>query len=377
MTGLGKQCVNLPRMKKLLRNMIDIYSPSGKEQELLTYLHSFLKKQHLPVKCQELDDGRFNLIVAPADRAAELALIGHIDTVTAYDLEQYGYTQTDDLISGLGAADMKSGCAALIEAYLSAWQTNSDRLQAALVLVVGEEEEGDGAVRLLEEYHFPWALIAEPTQLKVCPAHYGYIEVQVITRGQRRHASLANRLINPVESMLQALLAFTRHMTDQRPEGIYNIRDLLTSQSGFAVPDWCEAWLDLHLPPHTHTGDICMEIEEVIQNSLVTNAHNLAEVRFHTIQEGYELPEKGVLIQTLREIYNERSLPWQHAAFQSHSDANLLWANGIKSVLLGPGSLAKAHVPDESVQWREIVTAAEIYYDLLMKILLPLNSAHP
>lgn len=361
----GQYRINLQRMKKLLQAMIDIYSPSGKEEELLAYLQTFLKKHGLPVTRQELDEGRCNLIVVPEDRAIELALIGHVDTVTAYDLEHYGYSQNNNQISGLGSADMKSGCAALIEAYVSAWQAGANRLKAGLILVVGEEEEGDGAARLLEDYHFPWALIAEPTQLTACLAHFGYIETQLTTRGQRRHASLANRRINPVESMLQALLAFTRHMTSQRPQGIYNIRDLLTSQSGFAVPDWCEAWIDVHLPPHTHTGDICAEIEEVVQNSQTDNDHKLAEVRFHTIQEGYDLPEKGTLIQALNKIFTEMSLPWQPAAFQSHSDANQFWANGIKSVLLGPGSLTKAHVPDESVEWREVVKAAEIYLKLI------------
>jgi acetylornithine deacetylase len=372
MTAPGNASIDARRMGKLLRGMIDIYSPSGKEQELLAYLHAFLKRQHLPVSRQELEDGRCNLIVAPPPGGEiELALIGHVDTVSAYDLDQYGYSQKDDRISGLGAADMKSGCAALIEAYLSAWQAGADRLQTALVLVVGEEQTGDGAARLLEEYHFPWALIAEPTQLAVCPAHYGYIEIQLTTRGQRRHASLANSLANPVESMLQALLALTRHMSGQRPEGVCNIRDLLTSQSGFAVPDWCEAWLDLHWPPHTNTAEICVEIEEVIQNSLTGPAHQLADVRFHTIQGGYDLPQKGALIQALQEIYRNRRLSWQPTAFLSHSDANLLWANGIKPVLLGPGSLAKSHVPDESVAWPEVITAAEIYSDLIVKYYCP------
>jgi acetylornithine deacetylase len=366
MTELTRGPIDPQRMHKLLKAMIDIYSPSGKEQDVLTYLQNFLKKHHLPVERQDLDDGRFNLIVAPPGRALELALIGHVDTVSAYDLEEYGYSQKGNRIWGLGAADMKSGCAALIEAYLCAYHAAAESLQAALILVVGEEEEGDGAGRLVEDYHFPWALIAEPTRLEACLAHYGYIEAQLTTRGKRRHASLANRLINPVESMLQVLLAFTRHMTGRRPEGIYNIRDLLTAPSGFAVPDWCEAWLDLHLPPHTHTGDICAEIEEVVHNCLKEQPQGLAEVRFHTIQEGYNLPEKGHLIQALCEIFKSRSLTWQHAAFQSHSDANQLWAHGIKPVLLGPGSLAKAHVPDESIEWSQVVLAAEIYFDLLV-----------
>jgi acetylornithine deacetylase len=352
------------RLFGLLRHMMDIYSPSGKEEELLGYLYGFLKKRRLPVVRQMLEDGRYNLVVAPPGVEIQLALIGHVDTVSAYDLEEFGFSRADGVISGLGAADMKGGCAAIIEAFLCLWENAGQDVPVALVLVVGEEENGDGALRLLEDLHFPWCLIAEPTGLVPCLAHYGYIEMQLTARGKRRHASLARGRTNPVEKMLKTLLALTHHM-DQRSDAVYNIRDLLTSKSGFAVPEWCQAWVDFHLPPHTPTGAFCSELEDLVSGSGVKNP---AEVRFHTIQDGYDLPGKGPMIESLRRIFEERAMPWQPAAFPSHSDANLLWAHGIKPVLLGPGSLAKAHVPDESVDETEVLVAAEIYYQMLMDV---------
>ena len=356
------------RLLELLHRMIDIYSPSGKEEELLGYLHGFFKKRQLPVRRQMLEDNRYNLILAPSGIDIELALIGHVDTVSAYDLEEIGFSQEDDLVCGLGSADMKGGCAALIEAWLRLWESGRHRWPVALILVVGEEEKGDGAARLLEEHHFPWAVIAEPTQLAPCLAHYGYIEMQLTTRGKRRHASLAKGRVNPVESMLKTLLALTHHMDTKRAEAVYNIRDLLTSQSGFAVPEWCQSWLDLHLPPHTPTGAICAELEETVAAAPAGKHHRPAEVRFHTIQDGYDLPEKGVVVEALQRVYARRATPWQPAAFPSHSDANLLWTHGIKPILLGPGNLAKAHTPDESIDFHEVVAAAEIFYQLILEI---------
>jgi acetylornithine deacetylase len=117
------------RLRRLLRRLMDIYSPSGKEEEILAYLYGHVKRKGLPVIRQEVDDSRYNLIVIPPDTDARVALIGHLDTVVAYDLENYGYEEQDDLVSGLGAADMKSGCAAMVEAYLSLWKldTSSSR----------------------------------------------------------------------------------------------------------------------------------------------------------------------------------------------------------------------------------------------------------
>jgi acetylornithine deacetylase len=353
------------RLFELLHRMIDIYSPSGKEEEIASFLYSYFKKHRLPVQRQFLEDNRCNLIVAPPGLEIEMALIGHIDTVSAYELEESGFSQADDELFGLGAADMKGGCAAIIEAWMCMWESGFQHWPTALILVVGEEERGDGAERLLDEYHFPWAIIAEPTQLAPCLSHYGYIEMQLTTRGKRRHASLAKGRTNPVEGMLKTLLVLTQHMDSRRPEAVYNIRDLLTSQSGFAVPEWCQCWLDLHLPPHTPTGALCAELEEIVTATPAGKARHPAEIRFHTIQGGYDLPPRGPIVVALQNVYAQRNLAWEPAAFPSHSDANLLWSHGIKSILLGPGSLTKAHTPGESIEFQEVVTAAEIYYQTI------------
>ena len=362
------QVINPQRLRRLLRQLIDIYSPSGKEEDVLAYLHSYLQKNGLSARRQSVDDSRYNLILVPGDTDARVALIGHLDTVVAYDLENYGYQEQDDLVFGLGAADMKSGCAAMIEAYVSLWEAGHQQLPVALVMVVGEEEEGDGAKRLLEEYHFPWAIIAEPTDLYPCLSCYGYMEVQLSVKGKRVHASLASRDQNPIETMLGLLLHISHYMVNDRQEGIYNIRNLLSTQAGFAVPDWCEAWLDVHLPPHAPIGDISLELEEIVDRVQKESPQVDSNIRLATIEAGYELPEKGSVIEALQATYSRRSLAWEPHPFPSHSDANQLWASGIKPILLGPGQLEKAHAPEESISFQQVVDAAELYRDLIISL---------
>jgi acetylornithine deacetylase len=356
------------RLRRLLRRLIDIYSPSGKEEEVLAYLHAYLKRQGLPVIRQPVDECRYNLVVVPPDRDIRLALIGHLDTVVAYDLDQYGCEEQGDLIQGLGAADMKGGCAAIAEAYISLWQEELSGFPAALALVVGEEEEGDGAARLARDFHFPWAIIAEPTDLRPCLSHYGYLEIQLSSRGQRLHASLANRRQNPVQSMLSLLLRLIRYLQEERPEAVYNIRDLLSARAGFVVPDWCEAWIDIHLPPEVPVGEITQDLEVIVGQAQEEHPQVEASIRFTNMHTGYELPEKGLVVQALHDLYGKRSLPWAPEPFCSHSDANLLWASGVKPVLLGPGSLDKAHAPDESVSFQQVKAAAELYAELVRSL---------
>lgn len=356
------------RLKKLLHRLVDIYSPSGKEEEILRFLDGYFKRHGLPVLCQPVDEKRYNLVLMPPEQEVRLALVGHLDTVAAYDLNDYAYAEQGDQIKGLGTADMKGGCAAMVEAYMSLHESGHSRAPVALCLLVGEEEEGDGAERLVEDYHFPWAIVGEPTNLIPCLSNYGYVEVQICTFGKRLHASLAHTTENPIQAMLRLMLRISQYMEEQRAQLVYNIRDLFSSQSGFAVPEHCEAWLDIHLPPGSPTGTIATELEEIMLREREQNSRLDGELRIVTIDDGYELPEKGRMVEALKAVYARGSLPWEPQSFQSHSDANQLWASGVKTILMGPGGLEMAHAPDESVSFQQVCLATQLYLDLLMNI---------
>jgi len=356
------------RLRKLLHRLIDIYSPSGKEEAIVDYLHGYLKRRGIAALRQPVGERRHNLIVLPA-AGVELALVGHLDTVAAHDLDDYGYRLEGERVCGLGAADMKGGCAAMVEAFLALRESQAAPCPVGLVLVVGEEEEGDGAERLMEEYHFPWALIGEPTELKPCLSHSSYLEVQVCTSGRRKHASLANRTRSPVDAMLRHLLKISGHVSVRAPEVACNIRDLFTSRSGFAVPDRCEAWLDIHLPPEAPVGEVMVDLEEVLSQAGKQEAGVETSCRFHTVDAGYALPEKGLVVDSLKALHARRGLSWEPQTFRSHSDANRLWAAGVKPILLGPGELEQAHAPDESVSFDQVCLAARLYLELCVSLL--------
>jgi acetylornithine deacetylase len=353
------------RLRKLLHRMIDIYSPSGKEGDLLGFLHNYINGRGLPVKRQEVDPHRHNLLVLPENQEIRLSFLGHIDTVTAYDLDHFACEEIEDRMQGLGAADMKSGCAAMIEAYVAFVEHEGCLPPAVLALVVGEEEEGDGALRLVEDYYFPWVIIGEPTDLRPCLSHYGYLEIQLRTRGRRKHASLAVRRENAVEMMLHLVMEIVGYLEEKRPDVVCNIRDLFSARSGFVVPDRCEAWLDLHFPPAVSPGEIVSDLEEIFLNHRERSSGIEADFRTLTIDAGYEIPVKGPAVNTLRSILESSGKGWEPEVFRSHSDANRIWGAGIKPILLGPGRLEQAHAPDEFVSFQEVCRASKIYLDIL------------
>ena len=358
------------RLRTLLQHIINIYSPTGKEEEIIAYLHGYLKKHGLSVELQDVDDGRYNLIVMPPGKDIQVVLMGHVDTVAAYDLDDYEWREEGDIIYGLGTADMKSGCAAIIESYLSAWENSTDPLPVALALLIGEEEEGDGARAFIEDYHVPWVVIGEPTALQPCLSHYGYMEIQIAIRGRRRHASLASREQNPVEAMLRLLLSLSDYVSNRRPELVYNIRDIYSPPGGFVVPDYCEVWIDAHVPPDAPIGEITIELEEVVETYTGKAPSLDIALRFTTIHGGYDIPPKGPFVEAIKNVYQSHSLEWVPQAFPSHSDANIFWEAGIKPVIIGPGQLEQAHAPEESVSFKQVCLAAQLYLDLILSLRL-------
>src|SRR5512137_1835115 len=116
-TGAGPE-VRADRLKKLIQDMVDISSQSGKEEQILQFTEDYLIAAGLNVKKQPVDENRHNIVVLPPKTdEVDLCFVGHLDTVTAHDLDDFGFYEEEDKACGLGTSDMKAGCAAMIEAF--------------------------------------------------------------------------------------------------------------------------------------------------------------------------------------------------------------------------------------------------------------------
>lgn len=357
------------RLKELLKALVDIYSPSGKEEQVLAYTEQYLRNQGYQVNRQGVDENRFNLIVVPGDSdEVDFCFVGHLDTAVAYDLENYGFREEGDSILGLGTSDMKSGCAAMIEAFTALAHRGAPMPKVGLALVVDEEEDNKGARTLVQEYDFSWVIVGEPTNLVPCLGHYGYLEVLLRTQGKRAHSAMPELGQNAIESMLKLLLMVTEYATS-KPRGlVYNIREMSGFPGGFVVPSVCEAWLDLHLPPNTRIDVLKADLENLLEAAGKSIPGLDAYLRFEDTHHGYEISQERPLVQKLKGVYSRMSLPWEPQDFRSHSDGNVLWAAGVDPIILGPGRLEAAHTPEESVSFKQVVQAARLYLNFALSL---------
>ncbi len=357
------------RLRRTLMEMIDIYSPSGKEEDIQLYLEELLAQTGIEVRRQEVEDERYNLVTTMGPGEPSFYLVGHVDTVAAWDIEEYAAVEEWGVVRGLGSADMKGGCAAMVEAWLAlATLPEAERPSLGLLLVVGEEENGDGSLRFLQDCCPEWVVIGEPTSMLPAFRHYGYMEVALVTQGRRIHSSLPELGHNAIESMLRVLLQLERSpMFDQEAARlVYSIREMSSSQAGFVVPDRCETLIDLHLSPDVDPGEVRKEFEKVLTKARSTVKGLDLEANFDFEAGGYALELQNPLVEILEEAFPRLNLPLDFVPFRSHSDGNLFFQAGSKPLILGPGSLETAHTAEEQTSLAEVEAAARIYAALAL-----------
>jgi acetylornithine deacetylase len=139
--------------------------------------------------------------------------------------------------------------------------------------------------------------------MTVCLGHYGYLEVLLRTHGKRAHSSMPELGQNAIESMLKLMLRVTDYATTGTEGLVYNIRELSGFPSGFVVPDTCEAYVDLHLPPHSQIDKLKTELEHIVEKAGKEIPGLDAVLRFEEARPGYRISNERLISQETAEDF--------------------------------------------------------------------------
>jgi len=361
--------VSEKRLTRLLIDAVEQYSPSYAEEPAMQVFATALAEAGIPhirqpVPERTSSDQHGNLIVEIGPRPAAMLWVGHVDTVPVMGEEEPATELDGDTLWGLGAADMKSGCAAVVEA-LAALADSGAELQRGLdvALVVGEEEYGDGSAALAQRVSAPLTVIGEPTGLIPCLDHYGYYEYRLAARGRRVHAALPELGASAIHGMLSWLTAMFEDVW-QPPHTdnlAINPRELRGGGDMFVTADDCEALIDVHARPSVNVSDI----EALITGALrrVAERHPDCVFDFEQIYEspGYAADPNDPRYAPVANAFRAAGLDWAPAPFRSHSDGPIFNRLGSATVVCGPGTLEVAHTRNEHVSLAQTAQAARLY----------------
>ena len=175
-------------------------------------------------------EGRPNLAARLSGQGTgrSLVLSGHVDTMpagkTRWQHDPFAGQAEGNRLYGRGSMDMKGGIAAAMTA-LQAVRSAGIALAGDVVFETVVDEEHGGAngtlANRLAGYNGDAAVITEPSNLQLYPAHKGFRIVHLTLRGRSGMSFAGEDLPNPVEHvglLIDCFKAFRRRRRQTAPE---------------------------------------------------------------------------------------------------------------------------------------------------------------
>lgn len=164
----------------LLQEMLEIYSPSGQEEEISNYLFGRFRSFGFETR----QDSAGNVIGTVGSGDKEIVLLGHMDTVGGF----LPVKQLDGHLYGRGAVDAKGPLATFVAAATRVASTVNKRV--TVIGVVEEESSSRGARSLLGNRPPDCVVIGEPSGWEhITLAYKGRILVRYHLSSRVRHSS--------------------------------------------------------------------------------------------------------------------------------------------------------------------------------------------
>ena len=397
--------ITADHVRDLLMELVDIPSPTGQEIGVAQCLVARMRESGLETDLPLADEGRPNAVGHLRGRGDGLNLLftGHMDTSYSGDEEHLageGFKPKaiyrDGWVWGLGANNMKSGLASAMTA-IEAIAKAGIRLAGDVSFggVVGEIEKtaieefqgsaysgyGVGTRHLVTHgVTADFALLAEPTGMRISIANMGCIWLRITVAGTVAHSALANRpnVVNAIAVMHDLQNDIIRWARDYEAAHVYmGERPNVTIAAIRGGAPWrlsrnpysCSLYLDIRTVPGQTVDDVKRELRRVLRAFADRTGTDEPAMHVYVSDPPIVLDQDLPIIQALgaaqAAVTGERP-----AAIirRPGADAVHLTAYGVPCVAFGPGGRmhpdtrgASMHTFGEHVLVDDCVAAAKVY----------------
>ena len=311
-----------------------IPSVSGNEEEVLAVVEDDLREYGWAVERIPVDTSRYNLLAGK--RTGSVLLTSHLDTVPPF-IEPSIH---DEILSGRGVLDAKGQAAAM---FCAATAMRSSIPDVSLLFVVGEETISDGAKAAAKTgLKFSYLINGEPTENRCAVAQKGNLRVELTCSGHPCHSGYPEAGRSAVHTLVMLLHRVLSHSWPHDPilgSTTVNIGRISGGVADNVLADSASARLMFRLT-ESH-ADILRILEQLVGDD--------ASLRI----------DKGVDPITL---HCPSGYPETVVSFGS--DVPHLQEIGTP-IMIGPGSILRAHGDNEHITIRELREAVDIYRNLI------------
>jgi succinyl-diaminopimelate desuccinylase len=330
----------------LTESLCAIPSVSGTEAVLADVVEARLRGGAGPLQVERI--GANIVARTQLGRERRIVLGGHLDTVPANGNQ--APRRVDDVLHGLGTADMKGGLAVML-ALAEDLGRKQPRFDVTLVFYEGEEvaDEFNGLRRLFEEspelVHGDLAILLEPTGGWIEAGCQGTIHVQATFDGARAHSArpwMGKNAIHLAAPLLERCANFDAAIVDVDSLAYRESLQVVRIEGGIAnnvVPDRCTVVINRRYAPSRSLEEA---VEEMLQFCTKSGAD-----RVEVLNASMAAPP-NLMHPLIAEITGVYDLPVRPKL--GWTDVARFAAHGIAACNFGPGDPELAHTAEERVE---------------------------
>lgn len=369
-------------LKRLI--LIQTVNPPGNEAACAQEIKKILDEHGISSDILDCGIARANLIADFGSHGEEKELLyyGHMDVVAPGDhwsSDPFVMRSVDGRLYARGSCDMKGGLAAMLAAFI---HLKEDRIQLKnnlkLVFVCDEESMNEGFRQLSASGFFlppipRYAVVGEPSDNDIAVGHLGVERFWIRCIGRRAHSSKPENGVNAITIAADMIGRVDTYNSRLRcistPVGSPSAAVTLI-QGGDkenVIPDNCRFLIDRRTVYGESTVSVENELQAIIAEAGYTDRSVQIE-HFFSLKPALQPASSdfsGDALACMQKINPDACFK----PFEAGAEQGLLLDSGVQALLIGPGSLQCAHMPDEYVLEKELYDAERFYYDFAISFL--------
>jgi acetylornithine deacetylase len=315
---------------------------------------------------------------ARARNAVDTVMVAsHLDTVPVDGMKipPFDPVIANGRLYGRGSCDTKGGMAALIEALERVLRRGTLRRNLIIVGESDEELSSIGVFDVLEHLKKrpsltpDWVIATEPTNLQVVTHHKGIAVARLTAHGRACHSSDPGAGRNAIVAMSRAVLALDALAgeLEQRRDARLGPATLSVGviSGGHApniVPDTARLAVDRRLLP----GETAAQVQEEMEDALRRHGALDVEVTECRMEKGpLATPDDHPAVVACQAALRKIGLPALPGTVAFGTDAGVFTQHALPGVVIGPGSIERAHTAREYVEVDQVERAVDLFAAIL------------
>lgn len=317
-----------------------------------------------------------------------IVLNGHTDVVPvkgqSWSSDPFVLTRKGSRLYGRGSVDMK-GFLACVLASVPVFQAAELTKPIHIAFSYDEEIGGLGMPVLLESMQKSGVkpsivIVGEPTEMALITGHKGGFEMRTEIVGYEVHScnptlgvsaiSIAAKLIQKIDSIAQCMASMPHlHSRFDPPYCTFNVGTIEGGMARNATAGSCHFNWEFRPMPGEDGLQIITEITDFAHNELLPTmkaVHSDCSINIITEAPVPALDDRNAAVAA--EFVSQITGLNSRDVVSFGTDAGYFSSAGISTVVIGPGSISRAHKPDEYIETEELEQGLHFLEKMVLKL---------